>query len=78
MPQPLGLVLPYVEQDNLFKTMDPAKPLGDPVNVPGTQFPVNLYRCPSDKDNPVPTIGGATNYHANNGIFEAHQWMEAC
>jgi prepilin-type N-terminal cleavage/methylation domain-containing protein/prepilin-type processing-associated H-X9-DG protein len=64
---PLGLVLPYIEQDNVYKTMDTLKPLTDAVNVPGTKVPVSIYLCASDKQNPVPSIGGATNYHANNG-----------
>jgi prepilin-type N-terminal cleavage/methylation domain-containing protein/prepilin-type processing-associated H-X9-DG protein len=63
----LGLVLPYVEQDNLYKTMDTTRPLSDPVNVPGVQTTVGLYLCPSDKPNPSPSLGGATNYHTNNG-----------
>ncbi|MBX9623363.1 MAG: DUF1559 domain-containing protein [Gemmataceae bacterium] len=63
----LGLVLPYIEQNNLADTMDARKSIYDPQNVPGTMFKLPLYRCPSDKENPVPTLGGATNYHTNNG-----------
>jgi prepilin-type processing-associated H-X9-DG protein len=37
------------------------------VNVPGTQVKLSLYLCPSDKENPSPALGGATNYHTNNG-----------
>jgi prepilin-type processing-associated H-X9-DG protein len=63
----LGLVLPYIEQDNVAKTMDTRLPLTDPANVPGTRVNLALYLCPSDKDNPSPSLGGATNYHTNNG-----------
>ncbi|MBX9583128.1 MAG: DUF1559 domain-containing protein [Gemmataceae bacterium] len=63
----LGLVLPYVEQDNAAKTMNTTLPITDPVNVPGTQVKLALYLCPSDKENPSPALGGATNYHTNNG-----------
>ena len=63
----LGLVLPYIEQDNLFRTMDPKQPLTAAVNQPGVMTTVGLYLCPSDRQNPSPTLGGATNYHTNNG-----------
>ena len=63
----LGLVLPYIEQGNLFGTMDATQPLSAPVNAAGVLAAVKLYRCPSDRENPAPAIGGATNYHTNNG-----------
>jgi prepilin-type N-terminal cleavage/methylation domain-containing protein/prepilin-type processing-associated H-X9-DG protein len=63
----LGLVLPYIEQDNLGRTMDTTKPLTDAVNVPGTMVQLALYKCPSDKDNPSPSLGGSISYHTNNG-----------
>jgi prepilin-type N-terminal cleavage/methylation domain-containing protein/prepilin-type processing-associated H-X9-DG protein len=63
----LGLVLPYIEQGNLYNTMDPKQPLTAAVNAPGVLAAVKLYLCPSDKTNPQPALGGATNYHTNNG-----------
>lgn len=65
----LGLVLPYIEQDNVAKTMNTRLPITDVPsgNAAGLQFKIPLYLCPSDKDNPSPGLGGATNYHTNNG-----------
>ena len=63
----LGLVLPYIEQDNLYKSMDPKQPLTAPVNQAGVMATVPLYLYPSDRQNPSPSLGGATNYHTNNG-----------
>ncbi len=63
----LALVLPYIEQDNIAKSLDFTKPISDPANQPYTLFPLSLYKCPSDKENPSPSLGGSTNYHTNNG-----------
>ncbi len=63
----LGLVLPFVEQDNVARTMDLTLPLTDPKYVPGTQVALALYRCPSDGDNPRTDLGAATNYYTNTG-----------
>ena len=65
----LGLVLPYVEQDNIAKTMNTQASIYDVPsgNAAGIRFNIPLYLCPSDIDNPSPSLGGATNYHTNNG-----------
>ncbi|MDP4360984.1 DUF1559 domain-containing protein, partial [Escherichia coli] len=49
----LGLVLPYIEQDNLYRTMDPTNSIYDPVNAPALQTSVKLYLCPADRPNPT-------------------------
>lgn len=64
----LALLLPYIEQDNLFKQIDLTKPLNDPGgNAATQQFQVPMFRCPSDFPNPSPTLGAATNYYGNAG-----------
>jgi prepilin-type N-terminal cleavage/methylation domain-containing protein/prepilin-type processing-associated H-X9-DG protein len=63
----LSHLLPYIEQDNLFKQIDFTRGIYDPVNLPVTMMPVNMFLCPSDFANPMPSLGGATNYCGNAG-----------
>jgi prepilin-type N-terminal cleavage/methylation domain-containing protein/prepilin-type processing-associated H-X9-DG protein len=60
-------LLPYVEQDNLHRTINLSLPITDPVNAPSQTVPVGLLRCPSDRQNPMPSIGTPTNYAGNAG-----------
>src|SRR5687768_12954801 len=41
------LLLPYIEQRQLFAGYDPEKSILDPQNRPITEKPVDLYLCPS-------------------------------
>jgi prepilin-type N-terminal cleavage/methylation domain-containing protein len=41
------LLLPYIEQRQLFAGYDLEKPIVDPRNLPITEKPVDLYLCPS-------------------------------
>jgi prepilin-type N-terminal cleavage/methylation domain-containing protein/prepilin-type processing-associated H-X9-DG protein len=63
----LARLLPFVEQDNLYKTIDFTRSINDPVNVPSQQVELTLFRCPADLQNPMRSLGGATNYHGNAG-----------
>jgi prepilin-type N-terminal cleavage/methylation domain-containing protein/prepilin-type processing-associated H-X9-DG protein len=63
----LAHVLPYIEQDNVHRMIDFAQPINEPVNVPSQQVTISTFLCPSDKQNPMPSLGAATNYHGNNG-----------
>lgn len=60
-------LLPFLEQDNLYRTMDLTRPINDPINLPSQRMELPGFRCPSDFANPMPSLGGATNYHGNNG-----------
>jgi prepilin-type N-terminal cleavage/methylation domain-containing protein/prepilin-type processing-associated H-X9-DG protein len=46
-----AFALPYLEQDNLFRQLDLARPV---ENSPAIQTPVKLYLCPSDQPPPGP------------------------
>jgi prepilin-type N-terminal cleavage/methylation domain-containing protein/prepilin-type processing-associated H-X9-DG protein len=67
-------LLPFFEQDNLFKKADFSGPFGvGGVNTPITSAFLDLFKCPSDVE--VDIVGGAWgpnwargNYAANNGI----------
>lgn len=63
----LSLILPFVEQDNLKKLINPTLKASDPANAAARTVEVPLFRCPADMSNPLPSVGGATNYMANLG-----------
>jgi prepilin-type N-terminal cleavage/methylation domain-containing protein/prepilin-type processing-associated H-X9-DG protein len=64
---PLAFMLPYIEQDNLYKQINFTLPITDPANAPANQVTVPTFLCPSDFNNPSPSLGGAVNYMGNNG-----------
>ncbi len=41
------LLLPYIEQNNLYSQIDLSKPWDDPVNLPFSQIIIPVYACPS-------------------------------
>src|SRR5262249_17983947 len=49
------MLLPFVEQDNLYKTIDLSKDIAHAVNAPARVRPVPVYLCPSDTP-PAPTF----------------------
>ncbi len=40
------LILPYLEQDTLYRTIDLSKPWNDPANAKALETVVPVYRCP--------------------------------
>jgi prepilin-type N-terminal cleavage/methylation domain-containing protein len=73
----ITLILPYFEQDNLWKSYDPNQSVGGGAhNFLLNQTKIKLFKCPSDVDlppkpyPPVPTIApfALGNYLANNGL----------
>ena len=63
----LGYILPYVEQGNLANRIDLTQSISSPGNSAAVQTRISLFRCPSDVENPMPSLGAATNYHGNAG-----------
>ena len=60
-------LLPYIEQDNLYKTIDFKKPADDKANADARQAIIKTFLSPLD---PVPAVSpdaGATNYLFNAG-----------
>ncbi len=41
-------ILPFIEQDNLYRSINPNLPILDPANKAGRETIVRLYVCPSD------------------------------
>jgi prepilin-type N-terminal cleavage/methylation domain-containing protein/prepilin-type processing-associated H-X9-DG protein len=63
----LAWILPFIEQNNLCMMMDMAQPISTPANMMTQQTAVRLFLCPSDRQNPSPSLGQATNYYGNAG-----------
>src|SRR5262249_29968466 len=75
-------LLPYLEQDNLFRTVDFTKALTDNANAATRGTKIKVYLSPRDPIESVPaTAWGATNYvycagtkiglKDNDGVFYA-------
>ncbi len=74
-------LLPYLEQDNLYRQIDLAKDIADPVHAQVRVQPLKVFLCPSDSP-PRPTFtvvadGGSpicdvafSNYVGMGGTFE--------
>jgi prepilin-type N-terminal cleavage/methylation domain-containing protein len=43
-------LLPYLEQDNLYNTIDRTVPVGSPTYQTIRQGPLKMYTCPSDRE----------------------------
>jgi prepilin-type N-terminal cleavage/methylation domain-containing protein/prepilin-type processing-associated H-X9-DG protein len=66
----LAILLPYVEQDNLQKSLQWDRPCWDAANSSQVKMSVKVYLCPS-ANNPQPTVG-VTDINLstlNNAVF---------
>ena len=55
-------ILPYLEQNPLYQTIDLSKPWTDPVNAKAREAVVDVFRCPG-----APGRQNTTHYLANAG-----------
>src|SRR5262249_26973664 len=55
-------LLPYIEQDNVFKLIDFKKPSTDPANAPMRAVLIKTFLNPRDPQMTVVEGSGATNY----------------
>jgi prepilin-type N-terminal cleavage/methylation domain-containing protein len=63
-----AFLLPYIEQDNLYKSINFGVAATDPSNDGPRATKVSIYLCPSDPINKLPVGWAGTNYRANNGV----------
>ncbi len=72
-PSPLVYLLPYIEQDNVYKLYDESKASGASTGFVGNDTAgavrVPLFICPSEIQQGAMTVFGWTNYHANFGTW---------
>ncbi len=61
------LLMPYTEQDNLYKSFDMTQTPSSPINLTARATVVPMFLCPSDGATmPVGTPG--SNYRSNSGV----------
>jgi prepilin-type N-terminal cleavage/methylation domain-containing protein/prepilin-type processing-associated H-X9-DG protein len=53
-------LLPFLEQENLYRQIDLKKDIADPVNAAARVRPLSVYLCPSDSP-PTPTFVAAND-----------------
>jgi prepilin-type N-terminal cleavage/methylation domain-containing protein/prepilin-type processing-associated H-X9-DG protein len=76
-PPAIGIhafLLPYMEQDNIYKTIDFKQAYNQPVNAVAAGGNVKSYTCPSDPLNLTPAGWAKTNYRANEGCQMNYSW----
>jgi prepilin-type N-terminal cleavage/methylation domain-containing protein/prepilin-type processing-associated H-X9-DG protein len=65
----LSQILGYMEQGNLYNSLNFSLPYSDPTNSTILTTTVSNFLCPSDFPNPIPARGAATNYMADMGSW---------
>jgi prepilin-type N-terminal cleavage/methylation domain-containing protein/prepilin-type processing-associated H-X9-DG protein len=63
----LSNVLPYLEQTNVYNSINFDFSYQDPNNATAMMTIINGFVCPSDLPDAIPSLGGQTNYMANMG-----------
>ena len=63
----LANVLPYLEQTNVYNSINFDFSYQDPNNYTAMYTVINAFVCPSDLPDAVPALGAQTNYMANMG-----------
>jgi prepilin-type N-terminal cleavage/methylation domain-containing protein/prepilin-type processing-associated H-X9-DG protein len=64
----LAILLPYVEQNNLYKSLNLSLPCWDPANAAPVTTPVKVYICPS-ANNPADTVDVVDINHNTLAVF---------
>ena len=65
----LAQLLPYMEQDNVYNQIDFSVQPQHANNTAPRNVVIQTFRCPSDRENPLASLGAATNYMANTGTM---------
>jgi prepilin-type N-terminal cleavage/methylation domain-containing protein/prepilin-type processing-associated H-X9-DG protein len=63
----LANILPYLEQSNVYNSINFDFSYQDPTNTTAMYTVVSGFVCPSDLPDAVPALGAQTNYMANMG-----------
>ena len=68
----LALLLPYIEQDNLYRLVDTTVAWNHPNNDAARGVAVKTFICPSDPVSQVPAGWAGTNYRSSQGSNLLH------
>ena len=76
-PTQIGIhafLLPYAEQENVYRLIDFTQSWSAPANATAAASPVKIYVCPADPYNFVPATWAKSNYRANEGTQMNYSW----
>lgn len=65
----LTMLSPHLEHSVLFNALNFSFSHSNPANTTVTNTRINSFQCPSDLSNPIPSLGGQTNYMADMGSW---------
>jgi prepilin-type N-terminal cleavage/methylation domain-containing protein/prepilin-type processing-associated H-X9-DG protein len=68
----LAYLLPYIEQDNVYRLVNFTASWNDPSNSAALGTSVKTFLCPSDPTNLVPAGWAGNNYRSNQGSGLLH------
>jgi len=71
----LSMLLPAMEQTTAYNSINFNLAHGEPENATARSTAISAFVCPSDQSNPLPSLGGQTNYMADMG--SGIVWQEA-
>jgi prepilin-type N-terminal cleavage/methylation domain-containing protein/prepilin-type processing-associated H-X9-DG protein len=60
-------ILPYVEQDNVYRMVNFSLDWDDPANAAASAVRIKTFICPSDSQASVPAAWAPSNYRVNQG-----------
>jgi prepilin-type N-terminal cleavage/methylation domain-containing protein/prepilin-type processing-associated H-X9-DG protein len=63
----VALLLPFFEQDNIYKQIVFTSPANSAANAGPTGMTIKILLCPADRTSTLPTGQGGNNYFANYG-----------
>jgi prepilin-type N-terminal cleavage/methylation domain-containing protein/prepilin-type processing-associated H-X9-DG protein len=67
-------ILPYIEQDNLYKQIDFTSHWNAPVNAAAAAATIKTYQCPADPTVGPPVGWGGNNYRVNCGTVPVNAY----
>jgi prepilin-type N-terminal cleavage/methylation domain-containing protein/prepilin-type processing-associated H-X9-DG protein len=67
-------LLPYIEQDNLYKGIDFTARWSDPVNAGAAAATIKTFQCPADPTAGPPAGWGGNNYRVNCGTIPLNSY----
>jgi prepilin-type N-terminal cleavage/methylation domain-containing protein/prepilin-type processing-associated H-X9-DG protein len=71
-----ALLLPYLEQDPVYKTIDFGSPWNSPSNALATSTTIKTFLCPADPRD-VPAGWAGNNYRANEGTVPVNGYGDS-
>jgi prepilin-type processing-associated H-X9-DG protein len=63
----LSMLLPHLEQSPVYNSINFGSNYQDPTNTTVMNAAISNFVCPSDLSDPLPSLGGQTNYMADMG-----------